>query len=131
MCRTTFAPAARSPWTEAHDIVPVINRLQAHFANVVLTQDWHPERHTSFASQHAKKDPFDNVTVAYGDQTLWPDHCVQGTTGADFHPELNRHQAQLVIRKGFRTAVDSYSAFFENDRTTPTGLTGYLARARH
>lgn len=108
------------------DIVPVINRLQNHFANVVLTQDWHPAKHTSFASQHAKKKPFDSVATAYGAQTLWPDHCVQGTSGADFHTDLQRDNALLVIRKGFRTAVDSYSAFFENDRTTPTGLTGYL-----
>jgi nicotinamidase/pyrazinamidase len=108
------------------DTVPVINRLQDHFINVVLTQDWHPAKHTSFASQHAKKKPFESVAAAYGEQTLWPDHCVQGTPGAEFHTDLQRNHAQLVIRKGFRTTVDSYSAFFENDRTTPTGLIGYL-----
>ena len=108
------------------DTVPVINRLQEHFVNVVLTQDWHPAKHTSFASQHAKKKPFESFAAAYGEQTLWPDHCVQGTTGAEFHTDLQRDHAQLVIRKGFRTAVDSYSAFFENDRRTPTGLIGYL-----
>jgi nicotinamidase/pyrazinamidase len=113
-----------------HDTVPVINRLQNHFANVVLTQDWHPAKHTSFASQHASKKPFQSVAATYGEQTLWPDHCVQGTPGAEFHTDLQRDHAQLVIRKGFRTAVDSYSAFFENDRTTPTGLIGYLRERR-
>jgi nicotinamidase/pyrazinamidase len=112
------------------DTVPVINRLQNHFANVVLTQDWHPAKHTSFASQHASKKPFQSVAATYGEQTLWPDHCVQGTPGAEFHTDLQRDHAQLVIRKGFRTAVDSYSAFFENDRTTPTGLIGYLRERR-
>ena len=112
------------------DTVPVINRLQNHFANVVLTQDWHPAKHTSFASQHASKKPFQSVAATYGEQTLWPDHCVQGTPGAEFHSDLQRDHAQLVIRKGFRTAVDSYSAFFENDRTTPTGLIGYLRERR-
>ena len=112
------------------DTVPVINRLQNHFANVVLTQDWHPAKHTSFASQHASKKPFQSVAATYGKQTLWPDHCVQGTPGAEFHTDLQRDHAQLVIRKGFRTAVDSYSAFFENDRTTPTGLIGYLRERR-
>jgi len=121
-----FCPGGMLAVEGGHDVVPVINRLQDHFANIVLTQDWHPADHTSFASGHAKKKPFDTVTVTYGDQTLWPDHCVQGTPGAEFHPDLNSDQAQLVIRKGFRTTVDSYSAFFENDRTTPTGLVGYL-----
>lgn len=121
-----FCPGGSLAVDGGDDVVPVINRLQDHFDNIVLTQDWHPADHTSFASGHAKKKPFESVTVAYGDQTLWPDHCIQGTPGANFHPDLNRDQAQLVIRKGFRAAVDSYSAFFENDRTTPTGLTGYL-----
>ncbi len=121
-----FCPGGTLAVASGDDVVPVINRLQGHFANIVLTQDWHPADHTSFASGHPKKKPFDTVSVAYGDQTLWPDHCVQGTPGADFHPDLDRDHAQLVIRKGFRSAVDSYSAFFENDRTTPTGLTGYL-----
>ncbi|MDA0368685.1 MAG: bifunctional nicotinamidase/pyrazinamidase [Proteobacteria bacterium] len=108
------------------DIVPIINRLQDRFPNVVLTQDWHPADHTSFASQHKGKNAFDTVTAAYGAQVLWPDHCVQNTPGADLHADLASAHAQLIIRKGFRRAVDSYSAFFENDRTTPTGLTGYL-----
>ena len=112
------------------DTVPVINRLQKHFSNVVLTQDWHPAKHTSFASQHANKNPFQSVAATYGEQTLWPDHCIQGTPGAEFHTDLQSDHAQLVIRKGFRTAVDSYSAFFENDRTTPTGLIGYLRERR-
>lgn len=108
------------------DVVPIINRLQDRFPNVVLTQDWHPTDHTSFASQHKGKNAFDTVAAAHGAQVLWPDHCVQNTSGADLHPDLASANAQLIIRKGFRRAVDSYSAFFENDRTTPTGLTGYL-----
>jgi len=92
----------------------------------VLTQDWHPAGHSSFASEHAGKQPFDTVQLAYGQQTLWPDHCVSGSSGAQFHEQLDTNVAQLVIRKGFREEIDSYSAFFENDHTTPTGLTGYL-----
>jgi nicotinamidase/pyrazinamidase len=111
---------------QGDDIVPIVNRLQNRFATVVLTQDWHPADHTSFAAQHPGRNAFETVTVAYGDQVLWPDHCVQGTDGAAFHPALDQDRAHLVIRKGFRPAVDSYSAFFENDRTTPTGLSGYL-----
>jgi len=107
-------------------VVPTVNRLARHFRHVVLTQDWHPPGHTSFASSHPGKKPFDTVTMSYGRQTLWPDHCVQGTEGAAFHPDLDVPQACMVIRKGFRTAIDSYSAFFENDRRTPTGLAGYM-----
>ena len=111
---------------DADSIVPVINSLQARFSNIVLTQDWHPAGHSSFASEHAGKQPFDTVQLAYGQQTLWPDHCVSGSSGAQFHEQLDTNVAQLVIRKGFREEIDSYSAFFENDHTTPTGLTGYL-----
>ncbi|NQV80675.1 MAG: bifunctional nicotinamidase/pyrazinamidase [Alphaproteobacteria bacterium] len=108
------------------DIVPIVNRLQNRFLNVVLTQDWHPADHTSFASRHKGKGAFDTVMATYGKQVLWPDHCVQNSPGAALHPDLATAAAQLIIRKGFRRAVDSYSAFFENDRTTPTGLSGYL-----
>ena len=111
---------------DAENILPVINDLAQRHANVVLTQDWHPAGHSSFASQHAGKQPFDAITMPYGEQTLWPDHCMQGSKGAEFHPQLNTSNAQLVIRKGFRPTIDSYSAFFENDHITPTGLTGYL-----
>src|SRR3569623_4452 len=107
-------------------VVPVINRLAERFAHVALTQDWHPGGHSSFATSHRGKAPFETVAMPYGTQTLWPDHCIQGTPGAAFHPQLDLPRAELVIRKGFRTAIDSYSAFFENDRTTPTGLAGYL-----
>jgi nicotinamidase/pyrazinamidase len=99
------------------------------FQTVVLTQDWHPADHSSFAANHAGAAPFSNVQMPYGAQTLWPSHCVQGTKGAEFHPALRNDLAQLVLRKGFRAAIDSYSALFENDKTTPTGLDGYL-RAR-
>jgi len=107
-------------------VVAPINRLIERFENVVLTQDWHPAGHASFASSHGGKLPFDAIQMSYGAQTLWPDHCVQGSHGADFHPALVWRKAQLVIRKGFRPTIDSYSAFFENDRRTPTGLAGYL-----
>ena len=104
----------------------VINRLIGEHEHVVLTQDWHPAGHSSFASRHPGKAPFETVSMPYGDQTLWPDHCVQGSEGAAFHPGLEWTKAELVIRKGFRSAIDSYSAFFENDHETPTGLAGYL-----
>jgi nicotinamidase/pyrazinamidase len=97
-----------------------------HFDHVVLTQDWHPAGHSSFATSHAGSAPFETIAMPYGPQTLWPDHCVQGTPGSAFHPQLITEKAELVIRKGFRAAIDSYSAFFENDRATPTGLSGYL-----
>lgn len=111
---------------DAESILPVVNSLSEKFAHVVLTQDWHPPRHSSFASEHPGKHAFDSITLSYGDQTLWPDHCIQGSTGAEFHPELETNRAQLIVRKGFRTGIDSYSAFFENDHTTSLGLTGYL-----
>ncbi len=107
-------------------VVPGINRLWEGYACKVLTQDWHPPGHASFASSHEGKQPFDTGLLDYGEQVLWPDHCVQGTPGAAFHPELRTDGADLVLRKGFRPGIDSYSAFFENDRETPTGLAGYL-----
>lgn len=107
-------------------VVPGINRLWDGFACKVLTQDWHPSGHASFASSHEGKQPFDTGRLDYGEQVLWPDHCVQGTRGAAFHPDLRTDGADLVLRKGFRPGIDSYSAFFENDRETPTGLAGYL-----
>ena len=107
-------------------VVAPINRLGAHFPHVALTQDWHPPGHFSFASSHAGKQPFETTICAYGEQILWPDHCVQGTEGAAFHADLMLPKAELVIRKGYHPTIDSYSAFYENDRTTPTGLGGYL-----
>jgi nicotinamidase/pyrazinamidase len=107
-------------------VVPVINRLAERFAHIALTQDWHPKGHSSFATTHPGRTPFEAITMPYGEQTLWPDHCVQGTAGAGFHPQLVAQRAELVIRKGFRSDIDSYSAFYENDRRTPTGLAGYL-----
>lgn len=110
----------------AGEIVPLINRIAKRFAHVVLTQDWHPAGHRSFASAHPGRKPFETIELAYGPQVLWPDHCVQGSPSADFHPALDIPHAELVLRKGFHPDIDSYSAFFENDRTTPTGLGGYL-----
>jgi nicotinamidase/pyrazinamidase len=107
-------------------VVPAINRIAQKFANVVLTQDWHPREHVSFHSNHAQKRPFDTIELDYGSQVLWPEHCVQGTAGAEFHRDLQVTHASLVVRKGFRRGIDSYSAFFENDHKTPTGLLGYL-----
>ena len=121
-----FCPGGALAVPGGDEILPVVNRLIAAHEHVILTQDWHPEGHSSFASQHGGKNPFDTVEMPYGVQTLWPDHCVQGTQGAAFHPALERTKAELIIRKGFRRSIDSYSAFFENDRTTPTGLNGYL-----
>src|SRR5258705_3419176 len=107
-------------------VVPVINRLTECFGHVALTQDWHPSGHSSFATSHPGSAAFETIRMPYGEQTLWPDHCVQGTTGAAFHRQLATERAELVIRKGFRPEIDSYSAFHENDRRTPTGLAGYL-----
>src|SRR5437879_1247406 len=109
-----------------HEVVPLINRLAGDFANVVLTQDWHPRDHVSFASSHPGNKPFETTRLAYGDQVLWPPHCVQGTRGAELHADLRIPQAQLVIRKGHHRELDSYSAFMEADRKTTTGLAGYL-----
>jgi nicotinamidase/pyrazinamidase len=121
-----FCPGGALAVPEGDAIMPVINRLARRFAHVVVTQDWHPPGHISFASAHPGKKPFETIEVDYGPQTLWPDHCVQGTAGAAFHPALDLPNAELVIRKGYHPAIDSYSAFRENDRKTPTGLTGYL-----
>ena len=121
-----FCPGGRLAVAEGDAVVPVVNRLIARFEHVVLTQDWHPAGHSSFASSHPGSEPFSTVEMPYGSQTLWPDHCVQGSEGARFHPKLEWDKAELVLRKGFRPAIDSYSAFFENDHRTPTGLGGYL-----
>ena len=107
-------------------VVPLINRLASRFDHVILTQDWHPAGHGSFASTHSGKRPYETTQASYGPQTLWPDHCIQGSSGAEFHPDLDIPHVELILRKGFRTAIDSYSAFTENDKTTPTGLAGYL-----
>jgi nicotinamidase/pyrazinamidase len=107
-------------------VVEQINALCSQFSVIVGTQDWHPAGHASFASVHDGQDPFSEITMPYGPQTLWPVHCIQGTPGAEFHPKLNTEPMQNVIRKGFRSSIDSYSAFFENDHTTTTGLSGYL-----
>jgi nicotinamidase/pyrazinamidase len=121
-----FCPGGALPVANGNQVIPVINRLIDSHDHVIVTQDWHPPDHSSFASQHEGKRPFDAIEVSYGKQTLWPDHCVQGTVGADFHRTLAWTKAELVLRKGFRKTIDSYSAFFENDRKTPTGLGGYL-----
>jgi nicotinamidase/pyrazinamidase len=121
-----FCPGGALPVAGGHEIVPLINDLIRHADHVLLTQDWHPAGHSSFASTHPGKQPFETVQMPYGEQTLWPDHCIQGSSGAAFHSALEWTKAEMVIRKGFRTAIDSYSAFYENDRATPTGLAGYL-----
>ena len=121
-----FCPGGGLAVPDGDAVVPEINKLIAAHDHVILTQDWHPAGHSSFASRHPGRAPFERIDVAYGPQVLWPDHCVQGTTGAEFHPDLAWTRAELVIRKGFRPGIDSYSAFFENDRLTPTGLGGYL-----
>ncbi|MYM55519.1 bifunctional nicotinamidase/pyrazinamidase [Thalassovita mangrovi] len=121
-----FCPGGALAVPGGDDIVPGINALMDDFDAVVLTQDWHPIDHSSFASQHAGKAPLEMIDMAYGPQVLWPDHCVQGSEGAAFHAGLNTDRADQVLRKGFRRTIDSYSAFFENDQTTPTGLEGYL-----
>jgi nicotinamidase/pyrazinamidase len=124
-----FCPGGALAVAQGDAIIPQLNALMGEFQTVVLTQDWHPADHSSFAANHAGAAPFSTVQMPYGAQTLWPSHCVQGTKGAEFHPALRNDLAQLVLRKGFRAAIDSYSALFENDKTTPTGLDGYL-RAR-
>lgn len=107
-------------------VVPLINALQERYAIIVATQDWHPAEHHSFATNHAGKDPFSTITLSYGEQVLWPSHCVRGTSGAAFHRDLATDRFDVIVRKGFRAEIDSYSAFFENDRKTATGLGGYL-----
>jgi nicotinamidase/pyrazinamidase len=121
-----FCPGGRLAVPKGDEVIAPINRLAAKFAHVVLTQDWHPPGHHSFASSHEGRAPFESVDLAYGAQVLWPDHCVQGSQGAAFHEALDIPHAALVLRKGFRREIDSYSAFYENDRVTPTGLAGYL-----
>jgi nicotinamidase/pyrazinamidase len=121
-----FCPGGALAVPHSDEIVPAVNRLAAEFAHVILTQDWHPRGHASFASSHPGRQPFETIEVAYGQQILWPDHCVQGMEGAAFYPALEVPHAELVLRKGFRSAIDSYSAFLENDHRTPTGLVGYL-----
>ena len=121
-----FCPGGALAVADGDAVVPVINRLAERFDHVVLTQDWHPPGHSSFATSHPGSAPFQTIAMPYGQQVLWPDHCVQGTPGAAFHPQLVMQRTELVIRKGFRNEIDSYSAFHENDRATPTGLAGYM-----
>jgi nicotinamidase/pyrazinamidase len=121
-----FCPGGRLAVPRGDEVIPIVNRLARDFRHVVLTQDWHPDGHSSFASSHPDKAPFSEIEMSYGRQTLWPDHCVWQTEGARLHKDLEIPGAELVIRKGFRPEIDSYSAFFENDRKTPTGLLGYL-----
>lgn len=121
-----FCPGGALAVAEGDAIVAGINALMAEFPAVILTQDWHPAGHSSFASQHDGKNPFDMTEMPYGPQVLWPDHCIQGSRGGEFHPDLDTARADLIIRKGYNPAIDSYSAFFENDHETPTGLEGYL-----
>ncbi|MBN2733227.1 MAG: bifunctional nicotinamidase/pyrazinamidase [Balneolaceae bacterium] len=121
-----FCPGGALEVPNGDAIVPVINKLLPRFDTVLQTQDWHPAGHSSFASSHDGKEPFDTIGMPYGEQVLWPDHCVQDSEGAAFHPDLDTSQSQLIIRKGFRKQIDSYSAFYENDDTTSTGLSGYL-----
>lgn len=121
-----FCPGGRLAVARGDEVVPVINALARRFANIILTQDWHPAGHSSFASSHQGKVPFETIAMPYGPQVLWPDHCIQGTNGAEFHPGLDLPQAQAIIRKGYRPEIDSYSGFMEADRSTTTGLGGYL-----
>lgn len=121
-----FCPGGALAVVEGDKVVPLINGLARQFRHVILTQDWHPAGHNSFASRHPGKKPFETIELAYGDQVLWPDHCVQETPGAAFHKDLAVPQTELILRKGFRTTINSYSAFAENDRATPTGLASYL-----
>jgi nicotinamidase/pyrazinamidase len=121
-----FVPGGNLPVKEGDQVVPIINRLAPAFQHVVLTQDWHTPGHISFASSHPGKKPFETTSLPYGTQVLWPDHCVQGTTDAELHKDLKIPHAELIIRKGYRKQIDSYSAFYEADGKTPTGLTGYL-----
>ncbi|MBK5199392.1 MAG: bifunctional nicotinamidase/pyrazinamidase [Methyloceanibacter sp.] len=121
-----FCPGGSLSVPHGDEVVPLINRLAEHFEHVVLTQDWHAPDHLSFASAHPGKQPYKTVMLPYGAQILWPDHCVRATRGAEFHKDLQVPHAALVLRKGIHRTIDSYSTFYENDRTTPTGLVGYL-----
>ena len=121
-----FCPGGRLPVPHGDEVIGPINEIAQHFRHVILTQDWHPPGHLSFASSHPGRRPFEAITVAYGPQVLWPAHCVQGTRGADLRDELHVPHAELILRKGYHKEIDSYSVFFENDRKTATGLGGYL-----
>lgn len=121
-----FCPGGALAVEGGDEVVPEINRISRDFPVRVFTQDWHPQGHGSFASSHPDNAPHDVIDMPYGKQVLWPDHCVQGTDGAAFHEDLHTEPADMIIRKGFRPEIDSYSAFFENDQSTPTGLEGYL-----
>jgi len=121
-----FCPGGSLAVPGGDEIIQGINAMMDSFPAVILTQDWHPASHSSFASQHQGKDPMTLINMPYGPQVLWPDHCIQGSTGALFHPDLTTDRADMIIRKGYNPAIDSYSAFFENDHKTPTGLKGYL-----
>ena len=121
-----FTPGGNLAVANADEIIPNINEIATYFENIIITQDWHPEDHISFAQNHANKNPFDTVELDYGTQVLWPSHCVQGTYDAELHPNLKLPTAQLIIRKGFHRHIDSYSAFMEADHKTTTGLAGYL-----
>jgi nicotinamidase/pyrazinamidase len=121
-----FCDGGALPVPGGQEVVPVIHRLAPAFQHVILTQDWHPRDHHSFASHHPGREPFDSIETQHGAQVLWPDHCIQNTEGAALHPHLLLDNAELVLRKGFRSHIDSYSAFLENDHRTPTGLKGYL-----
>ncbi len=121
-----FCPGGALAVAEGDVIIPGINALMADAGAVILTQDWHPVGHSSFATSHDGKAPFEMIDMPYGPQVLWPDHCVQGSDGAAFHPKLNTTHADMIVRKGYNPMIDSYSAFFENDHETPTGLHGYL-----
>lgn len=121
-----FTPGGQLAVANADQIIPAINELAQHFDNVIITQDWHPKNHVSFVENHPGKKPFDIIKLPYGNQVLWPSHCVQGTKDAELHPDLNLPVAQLIIRKGFHENIDSYSAFMEADHKTTTGLAGYL-----
>jgi nicotinamidase/pyrazinamidase len=121
-----FCPGGKLAIADGDQVIPLINRIAQGFQHIIVTQDWHPAGHSSFASTHPGNQPYEVIQAPYGPQTLWPDHCIQSSLGADFHPQLNLQRAELILRKGFRPAIDSYSAFFENDKTTPTGLAGYL-----
>ena len=121
-----FCPGGALAVADGDAVVDAIHHIAPLFDHIVLTQDWHPRGHSSFATSHPGKQAFEQIELSYGLQTLWPNHCLQGSRGAEFHPSLHLPQAEMILRKGFRPAIDSYSAFFENDRSTPTGLAGYL-----
>lgn len=121
-----FCPGGALEVPNGDVIIPTINKLSEQFDIVIQTQDWHPQGHSSFASSYQGKKPYETIEMSYGEQVLWPDHCIQSSKGSDFHADLETSRSQLIIRKGFRKNIDSYSAFYENDNSTTTGLTGYL-----